>query len=79
VLSSNADIVLPLNLDKNLLDISQYEELQNTDTSTSATPFYWHIPKAGGTTVHDDYVKCFALVEASELGSIYQGNVSEML
>jgi len=79
VLSSNADIVLPLNLDQSLLDISQYEELKNTDTSISATPFYWHIPKAGGTTVHDDYVQCFALVEASELGSINQGNTLELV
>ena len=36
----------------------------NPNTSTSI-PFFWHIPKAGGTTVKQIYSVCYGLVKAS--------------
>lgn len=70
---------VPPNLSYNLLDSVQYVELKNSGISIDVTPFYWHIPKAGGTTVQDEYVECFALVEASELGRNDQGNSLQLV
>lgn len=68
------DVEIPPNLRHNLLDTAKYLELKESNINIGVTPFYWHIPKAGGTTVQDDYVECFALVEASELGRNDQEN-----
>jgi hypothetical protein len=44
----------------NVVDLSNY--------STKATPVFWHVPKAGGTTVHDLVAQCLNLTVAAELG-----------
>jgi len=72
-------VEIPLNINNNLLDTIQYVELKNSNIDIGVTPFYWHIPKAGGTTVQDEYVECFSLVEASEIGGVDQGNSLELV
>jgi len=42
-------------------------------------PFYWHVPKAGGTTVQDYFGECFGLVEASERGVLENHQADEEL
>ncbi len=42
------------------------------------TPFYWHIAKAAGTTVHDYYSQCYTLIEASEIGSFASRNTTDL-
>jgi len=68
---------VPLNLEKNLVDITnQFNRLrgEGNDDIINVTPLYWHVPKSGGTTVHDYYGECFSLIEASELGIIGHEN-----
>jgi len=68
-------VEIPSNLEENLLDNTVlYNRVQNEGSDISVTPLYWHVPKSGGTTVHDDYGECFSLVEASELGIIGHEN-----
>lgn len=48
---------------------NKYDVFRSDFDLSSVTPFYWHVAKAAGTTVHDYYSKCYTMVEASEIGS----------
>jgi len=43
------------------------------------TAFFWHIPKAGGSTVKAYYGKCFHLVEATQIGGLFGHDQDEKI
>ena len=47
----------------NLLDVASPERYRQV-----ATPLFWHIHKAGGTTLHDFLSSCLNLTLAAEVG-----------
>ncbi len=47
----------------NLLDVASPEQDRQ-----DATPLFWHIHKAGGTTLHDFLSSCLTLTLAAEVG-----------
>jgi len=53
---------------------NKYDVFRSDFDLSSVTPFYWHVAKAAGTTVHDYYSKCYTMVEASEIGSFASHN-----
>ena len=70
-------VEVPLNQKENFVDITkQFNPLRGEidDIVISVTPLYWHVPKSGGTMVHDYYGECFSLIEASELGIVGHEN-----
>lgn len=73
------DVEIPPHIKYHLIDTSHHVELKHADIDIGVTPFYWHIPKAAGTSLHDEYHECLALVGASELGGIDQGNTLELV
>jgi hypothetical protein len=42
--------------------------LASSNDRAHATPMFWHIHKAGGTTVHDILASCLNLTVAAEVG-----------
>jgi len=73
------DVELPPHIKYHLIDTNRDFEQKREGIDMDVTPFYWHIPKAAGTSVHNEYHECLALVGASELGGIDQGNVRKFL
>jgi len=63
-LQSTVSISIPPLIDSNLCDI---EEARGGGV-THVTPFYWHIPKSGGTSIQDYALDCLKLTVASEVG-----------
>lgn len=63
-------IKLPPHIENNLIDREEYFKLvkENHHKIRSVTPFYWHVAKAGGTSVQNLYLKCYTLITASEIG-----------
>lgn len=47
-------------------------------TKISDTPVFWHVHKAGGTTVVDIFSTCFGFVVAAEVG-VLEGHGEEMV
>jgi len=57
----------------NISSIPNYMQISYASTlrpfnKARDTPFFWHIPKAGGTSVKGYLSECIGLVEASEVG-----------
>jgi len=73
------DVELPPHIKYHLIDTNRDFEQKREGIDMDVTPFYWHIPKAAGTSVHNEYHECLALVGASELGGIDQGNTLELV
>lgn len=48
----------------NVLDVHSSEQQRQL-----ATPLFWHIHKAGGTTLHDYFGSCLNLTIAAEVGT----------
>lgn len=43
----------------------------NPSSQSHDIPFFWHIPKCGGTTLQDIMMHCFGMVGANEVGGAY--------
>lgn len=43
--------------------------LKDPYTPKKDIPFFWHIPKSGGTSIKNMYSQCYNMVEASETGA----------
>jgi len=71
---TGGNVELPSHINYHLVDTNHHVEHKHRGIDMGVTPFYWHIPKAAGTSVHNEYHECLALVGASELGGIDQGN-----
>ena len=54
---------VPSVLETNLADLTDPPDDSGVDV-----PFFWHVPKSGGTTAKEYYGRCLGLVEASESG-----------
>ncbi len=74
--STQPSIELPSYIKENLIDKTEYFELVKSHDSKiqSVTPFYWHVAKAGGTTIKDLYLQCYTLITASEIGGNLENN-----
>lgn len=62
-----------------LIDIKEYFRVDFDKAQTSLTPFYWHVAKAAGTTVHSVYSQCYRLIEASEIGGFASSDKLEIV
>jgi len=60
-------------LQANLVSLSElaYNENNNNNEKSKPVPLFWHIPKAGGTTVHDFTAGCLKLTVASNVGTAF--------
>lgn len=56
---------LPSDINENVL-----VDVRDLETHASVTPLFFHIPKAGGTTIQDLTAFCLHLVTASEVGAV---------
>ena len=63
----------------NLVDVKEYFDPNFDRTQARITPFYWHIAKAAGTTVHTFYSHCYNLIEASEIGGFAANDKIEIV
>lgn len=58
----NVGVVIPSAYD-NLADLTE-------PVDPSDIPFFWHVPRSGGSTMKDLLTDCFGLVLASGLGKV---------
>eukprot|EP00979_Chaetoceros_neogracilis_P012644 scaffold3409_cov224-Chaetoceros_neogracile.AAC.1 len=71
-------IELPPEFD-HLIDLKEYFSVGYDKSQSSLTPFYWHVAKAAGTTVHSVYSQCYRLIEASEIGGFASSDKLEIV
>jgi hypothetical protein len=58
-------------MEHNLVSIKAMAYSGERRKLASITPFFWHIPKAGGTTVHQFVASCLRLRVASNVGTLF--------
>ena len=62
-------------METNLVSI---KTMAYNNDNTAFTPLFWHIPKAGGTTMHQFVANCLKLKVASNVGTLF-GHADETL
>ena len=58
-------------MEHNLVSVKAMAYSNERRRLSKITPFFWHIPKAGGTTVHQFAASCLRLCVASNIGVLF--------
>jgi hypothetical protein len=66
-------------IENNLVSIASMAFSSERRRLISMTPFFWHIPKSGGTTVHQFVASCLRLRVASNVGILFGHDEDETL
>ena len=73
-----AEIKLPDYL-HHLVELDDYLDAKYKKGAVAVTPFFFHVAKSAGTTLHDFYSNCFRLVTASEVGASASSDTLEIV